>query len=56
MSKTAPDTDKAPTDTVVVVIAVDNHEHNGIVIPKGGKLDVDRETAAWMLQHRIIKG
>lgn len=53
---TQTDKNPAPADTVVVVIAVDNHEHNGIAIPKGGKLEVDRETAAWMLQNRIIEG
>lgn len=49
--------DKAdPGDVVVVTIAVDNHEHNGIAIPKGATLEVDRDTAAWMLQQNIIEG
>lgn len=53
---TQPDKTPEPTDTVVVVIAVDNHEHSGIAIPNGGKIEVDRETAAWMLQNHIIEG
>lgn len=43
-------------DLVTVIIAVDNHEHNGIAIPKGGKIDVDPETAQWLLENHIIEG
>jgi hypothetical protein len=43
-------------ETVVVIIAVDNHEHNGIIIPKGTKLDVSPATAEWMRQQHIIEG
>lgn len=43
-------------DLVTVIIAVDNHEHNGIAIPKHGKIEVERETAQWMLDNHIIEG
>lgn len=41
-------------DLVPVVIKVDNHKHNGIIIPRGAVIMVDKPTAIWLQQHRII--
>ena len=43
-------------DMVTVTIAKDEHIHAGIELLKGSTITVDKETAAWMLQHHIIEG
>jgi|GEM_PF-6332981 len=43
------------TATISVRIAVDHHSHHGIAIPRGGSIDVDADTAAWLRQHHIIE-
>jgi hypothetical protein len=50
--------ESAPDDPamVSVTIAVDNHVHAGIAIPRGAVIDVDKQTASWMLQHHLIEG
>lgn len=44
------------TELVLVTIAVEHHTHNGIHIPKGGTIEVDKALAEWMRQHNIIEG
>ncbi len=56
MAKQTEQIDQPAVALVTVTLAVDNHEHNGIAIPKGGTLEVDRATAEWMLQQKLIEG
>ncbi|MFA6701017.1 MAG: hypothetical protein WCS28_12715 [Thiomicrospira sp.] len=43
-------------DLVTVVIAVDNHEHAGQPVSKGESIQVDRATAQWLDDNKLIEG
>lgn len=32
-----------------IIIDVDNHRHNGDLVPRGAQIDVDEATAVWMI-------
>ena len=53
MAKTTDNTAEA-ADLVTVTLKVDNHEHQGEIIAKGGSIQVDQETAQWMRDQNLI--
>ena len=34
-----------------IIIDVDNHRHDGDLVPKGTQLDADAQTAVWMIER-----